>query len=65
LVLCAVMHAQGRALIAASAAIGKTEFATSRGLKRDPSLRFVARDADPGRIGDLAARPFVGSLSFN
>jgi hypothetical protein len=39
------------------ATVGESELAAVwQRLGRDPSLRFAARDADPDRIGELAAR---------
>jgi hypothetical protein len=39
------------------ASIGKGELATRSGsFRRGPSLRFVAQDADPGRIGEFVRR---------
>ena len=43
------------------ASIGKSELATRSGrVKRGPSLRFVAQDADPGRIGEFVRRHVGG-----
>jgi hypothetical protein len=41
----------------ASPSISKGELATRSGsVRRGPSLRFVAQDADPGRIGEFVRR---------
>src|SRR2546427_4062784 len=50
---------------AALASVREEELAAVRQrLRRDPSLRFVARDADPDRIGELAALGQWAGRSF-
>ena len=38
------------------------DFVNARKLRRDPSLRFVARDADPDRIGAFRGGLIMGCL---